>query len=173
MYLGPNNLARVARYRATVEPLSGIFSKIKKIVKKITPKELSPIRMLKDSAKKKATITALKHELEVTKADAASQVADAQIANQIAKIQSLAPTTAPTPGASFGVPAPTQAFQLTESAPVPYSSPMPQQFFAPTASASPTASAQAAPPEEDNTALYVGLGLLGLGAVYDVMGGKK
>lgn len=153
MYLGPNKLAEAQRYRATVEPLSGILDKVKKALYKITPKELDPHRMRRDLQKAKAKLAATKGAVAAAERDAATQVADAQNQARIDVLKASAlPTTSPAPGASFGVPSPTQSFALAEQVP---------GAFSPSA---PVASS--ATQVEDRTPFYIGLGVLGLGAAF-------
>lgn len=160
MYVGPNKLAEARRYRATVEPLSGILSKVKKALYKITPKELDPHRMRRDLQKTKAQVAKLKAEAAGVQREAATQVADAQNQARIDVLKAtVLPGTSPAPGANFSVPSPTQPFALTEQVPTS------------TAPGAPVESA--APAETDKTAFYVGLGLLGLGATYLFMRGRK
>ncbi len=165
MYMGPNKVARARRnYRTTVaDPsLSGLWDKIQKVGYKLTkwiPRELSPTKMLKHSAKQKGKVTALQTALIQSEAGSADAVAQAQTDAQLKILQAAQPSTA-APGASFAVPTPTQSFPLYEQNPA---------QFAPVASVA----SNAAPVEEDNTVLYVGLGAAALLGVYLVTRGRK
>jgi hypothetical protein len=166
MYMGPNKVSMIrARSRASVPSgvgdIAGLFSKVRKALHKLSPKELSPTRMLEDSQKKKAKTAADKIAASEAQRAAANEEAAAATAAQIAAMQSVFPNAA---GSGFQAPGVTQPFALTE-----YGSagmnPVPQ--FNPGA---PTASAAPAP---DNTVLYVGAGALGLLGVYLLLGRKK
>lgn len=162
MYLGPNKAARLRReYRSTVNgatELSGLWDKIQKIGYKLTkwiPRELSPTKMLKHSAKQKLKVKSLETQLAKTTADSASEIAQAKTDAQLSILQAAAPSaaTSPQPAANFSSPGVTQPFTLTEQNPA---------QFSPTPAVS-----SAAPPAEDNSQLYAGLavlGVLGLGA---------
>lgn len=157
MYVGPNKVAQARRmYRATVptSDLGGLWDKIQKVGYKLTkwiPRELSPTKMLKHSAKQKGKVKALETALLQTQAGTADAVAQANADAQL-KILAAAVPTAATPGANFSVPTPVQSFPLIEQNPA---------QFSPVAPIAPTAA-----PQEDNTALYVGLGAAALLGVY-------
>lgn len=122
--------------------LSGLLSKVRKAIHKVIPRELSPTRMLEKMQKDKQEKAALKLEAEETARAAANKVAEAETAAQVAILQANALPSQPT-----------QTFPLVENS----FGPANPATMLPT-SAPATAS--------DNTAIYVGLGALGvLGAV--------
>ncbi len=150
MYVsGPNNS----------QQLSGWFSKVRKAIHKLAPRELSPTLMIKHSKAQAAKVKALETTVSETQRVAANEVANAQTQAQVdvLKAQTLPPASV-TPG--FSIPRPVAQFPLTEFSD---SRSTPAAPIAPTAPATP----------EDNTALYVGLGAVGLLGLYFLTGKKK
>jgi hypothetical protein len=143
--------------------LSGIFSKIKKKIDKVLPKELSPTRIIKSAAKRKATIKNLKTQVSETQRAAANEVENVKTAAAVEVLQAKAtPSVSSVAAPNFSIPSPTPAFSLNESVPAQMN---------PVASVAPTAPTSAV--ASDNTALYVGIGAAGLLGLYFLMGKRK
>ncbi len=147
-----------ANYRTSLSGVDGIFSKIRKTLHKLAPRELSPTLMFKHNAAQKAKVKALQTQVSETQRQAANEVENVKTQAAVDVLKATA-----TPAASnFSVPSPTMSFALPSQLPAQFS---PVAQFAP-----PSSSTPAAP--EDNTALYVGLGAAALLGVYLLRKGK-
>lgn len=143
------------------QQLSGIFSKIRKAVHKLIPRELSPTLMIKHSKAQAAKVKALETQVSETQRAASNEVANAQTQARVDVLKATASPAAIAPG--FSIPTPTQQFPLTEF--------VPSQSI-PVAPVATTAPPSAVAPN-DNTALYVGLGAAGLLGLFFFMGKRK
>jgi len=156
MYLGTNN----------PQQLSGVFSKLRKAVHKLIPRELSPMLMIKHSKAQAAKVKALETQVSETQRQAANEVQNVKTDAQVKILQAQSLPSATTPGGiapGFSIPTPTQQFPLTEFVP---------SQSTPVAPLAPTAPSSAVAPT-DNTALYVGLGAAGLLGLFFFMGKRK
>src|SRR5262245_6460884 len=97
MYVPPNKYESA---RTSLGDMSGVFSKLKKFVEKIHPKELSPTRLLQEAQKKKQAKAAAKLQAAETQRATANEQAQAQTAAQIQALQATTPTGFSAPGIS-------------------------------------------------------------------------
>ena len=148
-----------ANYRASLGDVGGVFSKIRKAIHKLAPRELSPTLMFKHNAAQKAKVKALQTQVSETQRQAANEVENVKTD---AAVQILQAKSTP----AFSVPSPTPAFALPSAQPAQFS---PVAQFAPPAANASAASA----PAEDNTTLYAGIGVAALLGVYLLARGRK